>query len=378
MPQGVRVRVSPPAQILFHLMIVQDFIASEVTNKIQEISFSWESPSNIALVKYWGKNPDQTPKNPSISFTLSDCKTTTSVLFKRIDKNSKVVDFDLIFEGKKNVSFRPKIENFFSKIQVYCPYLLDYQLTISSTNSFPHSSGIASSASSMSALSLCIMSFEKNLTSIDNDFFFKKASFISRIGSGSACRSIYGGVNFWGNHQEIKNSSDLYSVELQQDISPKFNNYRDVILLIDEKEKEVSSSVGHELMNNNPFSKVRFAAANDNIINLMRILKSGDLIGFCELVESEALMLHSLMMSSNPSYILMKPETLTVIKRIQDFRKKTDIPVCFTLDAGANVHVLFPDKFSSEVMAFIKKHLSSLCKNGKFISDSIGLGPKQI
>ncbi|NBV73285.1 hypothetical protein EBR61_03350, partial [bacterium] len=79
---------------------------------------------------------------------------------KRIDKNSKVVDFDLIFEGKKNVSFRPKIENFFSKIQVYCPYLLDYQLTISSTNSFPHSSGIASSASSMSALSLCIMSFE--------------------------------------------------------------------------------------------------------------------------------------------------------------------------------------------------------------------------
>ena len=77
-------------------MIVQDFIASEVTNKIQEISFSWESPSNIALVKYWGKNPDQTPKNPSISFTLSDCKTTTSVLFKRIDKNSKVVDLSLI------------------------------------------------------------------------------------------------------------------------------------------------------------------------------------------------------------------------------------------------------------------------------------------
>ena len=159
----------------------------------------------------------------------------------------------------------------------------------------------------------------------------EKASFISRIGSGSACRSIYGGVNFWGKHKVLNNSSDLYSIKLHKNISPKFNNYRDVILLIDEKEKEVSSSVGHELMNNNPFSKVRFAAANDNIINLMRILKSGDLIDFCELVESEALMLHSLMMSSNPSYILMKPETLTVIKRIQDFRKKTDIifPIFF-------------------------------------------------
>ncbi len=378
MPQGVRVRVSPPAQILFHLMIVQDFIASEVTNKIQEIYFSWESPSNIALVKYWGKNPDQTPKNPSISFTLSDCKTKTSVTFKRIEKKSDEIDFDLIFEGNKNTLFRPKIVKFFSKIQNYCPYLLNYHLLISSSNSFPHSSGIASSASSMSALSLCIMSLEKKLTTIDDDFFFKKASFISRIGSGSACRSIYGGVNFWGKHKALNNSSDLYSIRLNKNISPKFNNYRDVILLIDEKEKEVSSSVGHELMNNNPFSKVRFATANNNIINLMRILKSGDLIDFCELVESEALMLHSLMMNSNPSYILMKPETLTVIKSIQDFRKESDIPVCFTLDAGANVHVLFPDKFSSEVMTFIKKHLSSLCKNGKFISDSIGLGPKQI
>ena len=79
MPQGVRVRVSPPAQIHFHLMIIQDFIANEVTNKIDEISFSWESPSNIALVKYWGKNPDQTPKNSSISFTLSNCTTKTSI-----------------------------------------------------------------------------------------------------------------------------------------------------------------------------------------------------------------------------------------------------------------------------------------------------------
>ena len=149
-------------------------------------------------MKYWGKNPDQTPKNSSISFTLSNCTTKTSVLFKRIDKTSENIGFDLIFDGKKNTSFRPKIVKFFSIIQEYCPYLKDYHLLISSSNSFPHSSGIASSASSMSALSLCIMSLEKKLTLIDDDYFFKKASFISRIGSGSACRSVYGGVNFWG------------------------------------------------------------------------------------------------------------------------------------------------------------------------------------
>ena len=164
---------------------------------------------------------------------------------------------------------------------------------------------------------------------------------------------------------------------LSKNISPKFNNYRDVILIIDDKEKEVSSSVGHGLMNDNPFSKVRFNAANNNITKLLEILASGNLNDFCELIEGEALMLHSLMMNSNPSYILMKPETLEVIERIQDFRENSEIPVCFTLDAGANVHVLFPENFSKEVMTFIEKELASMCKGGRFITDFIGEGPKQ-
>ena len=108
------------------------------------------------------------------------------------------------------------------------------------------------------------------------------------------------------------------------------------------------------------------------------ILKNGNLHEFCLLVESEALTLHSLMMSSNPSYILMKPETLTVITKIQKFRKDSKIPVCFTLDAGANVHVLYPDKFSKDVMDFIKDQLSPFCEKRKFISDKMGDGPKQI
>ena len=378
MPQGVRVRVSPPAQIHIHLMIIEEFISKKVTTKIDEISFSWESPSNIALVKYWGKNHDQTPKNPSISFTLSNCTTKTTVLFKRIDKASKIVGFDFTFEGKKNAAFIPKIEKFFSSIQNYCPFLLDFHLTISSSNSFPHSSGIASSASGMSALSLCITSLEKELNYIDNDFFYKKASFISRIGSGSACRSIYGGINFWGKSSTFTEGSDFYSVALTKNISSNFKNYKDTILIIDDNKKDISSSIGHELMNNNPFSKLRFKEAKNNISALMQILKFGDLFKFCELVESEALMLHALMMTSTPSYILMKAQTLNVINEIQRFRNLSKIPLCFTLDAGANVHILYPEKFSNDVTSFIIKKLSQFCVNEKFISDSVGKGPKQI
>jgi len=361
-----------------HLMLIQEFISKEISAEVNEVSFSWESPSNIALVKYWGKNLDQTPKNPSISFTLSDCKTTTSVLFKKIKNTSKIIDFELFFEGERNISFRTKIEKFFSSIVGYCPFLSDYHLTISSSNSFPHSSGIASSASAMSALSLCIMSLEKELTLIDDEFFYKKASFISRIGSGSACRSIYGGINFWGTHSDFSFGSDLYSTQISKSISSKFHNYRDAILIIDEGKKEVSSSVGHELMNDNPFSQIRFKLAKNNISKLMRILESGNLNEFCNLVESEALMLHSLMMSSTPSYVLMKPATLSVINLIREFRKDSNIPVCFTLDAGANVHILFPENFSQEVINFIKKKLSVFCVKQKYILDFMGTGPKQI
>ena len=378
MPQGVRVRVSPPAQIHSHLMNLEEFIPNKINNEADDLSFSWEAPSNIALVKYWGKNSDQTPKNPSISFTLSNCKTTTTVLFKKITNNDDLVNFDFYFEGKLNIDFRPKIEIFFTKIKKYCPYLLQYHLTIKSSNSFPHSSGIASSASGMSALSLCIMSLEKKLTGVDDSFMYKKASFISRIGSGSACRSIYGGINFWGNHSEFSNSSDLYSVKLNKNISSNFNNYRDTILIIDNHVKEVSSSVGHKLMNNHPLAKVRFDQAFQNISKLKSILSSGDLNKFCHLVEGEALMLHSLMMSSDPSYILMKPETLAVINLIKDFRKKSKIPVCFTLDAGANVHVLYPEIFTDQVMKFIKNRLLKYCENQEIITDMIGDGPKQI
>ena len=118
--------------------------------------------------------------------------------------------------------------------------------------------------------------------------------------------------------------------------------------------------------------------ANNNISKLMNILKSGDLNEFCKLVESEALMLHALMMSSNPSYILMKPATLSVIDKIRQFRMNSKIPVCFTLDAGANVHILFPEKFSKQVMIFIESELSVLCINKKYISDLMGIGPKKL
>ena len=361
-------------------MKLDRFICKGYRSHEDSLKFSWSSPSNIALVKYWGKNKDQTPKNSSISFTLSNCNTKTSVVFSKIEKKLDAVHFTISYDGKMQNDFRPKIEKYFASIIQYCPYLLHFNLEINTKNTFPHSSGIASSASGMSALSLCVMSLEKEITKDDlsANFFFLKASFLSRIGSGSACRSVYGGFNIWGKHKDFEQSSDLFSVQLNQSISTEFENFQDTILLVDENQKDVSSSAGHSLMDNHPFSMDRYMIANKNTSALKIILEKGDLFAFCELVEKEAMMLHSLMMTSSPSYVLMKPETLEIIDKIKSFRNRNKVPVCFTLDAGANVHVLYPEKDSKSVLDFINSKLSKYCFQGKFIKDHLGKGPEKI
>lgn len=340
-------------------------------------SFTFSAPSNIALVKYWGKKDHQIPANPSLSFTLNHCKTITTLQFE--PKSEKGISFDLLFEGQPKESFRPKIQKYFERIQELCPYILDYHFTIDTKNTFPHSSGIASSASGMAALSANIIALEKMISTDKKEAYYnEKASLLARLGSGSACRSIKGNIVVWGETASIENSSDLFGVAFPYEVHSIFENYQDTILLVDKGEKQVSSTVGHELMHNHPFAERRFQQAHENIERLKTVLKSGDLEQFIALVESEALTLHAMMMTSMPYFILMKPNTLKIIQQLWKFRQETKTPVCFTLDAGANVHVLYPEKYKKEVQHFIENQLAAYCQNGQFINDEMGFGIKEL
>ncbi|WP_296311183.1 diphosphomevalonate/mevalonate 3,5-bisphosphate decarboxylase family protein [Winogradskyella sp. UBA3174] len=357
-------------------MTEQDFILKTYNSNIKSGSVKWSSPSNIALVKYWGKKENQIPENPSISFTLSDCKTITEVIYTK--KKSNDFSFDVFFEGKKNEAFKPKIQTFFERIETYMPFLRDYYFKIETSNTFPHSSGIASSASGMSAIALCLMSIEEDLdTDHIDDYFNQKASFLARLGSGSACRSIEGELVVWGKNESTE-SSDLFGVKFEGEVHPNFKEYQDAILLVDKGEKQVSSTVGHKLMFGHPFAKERFSQAHNNLAELKAILASGDLKAFVKIVESEALTLHAMMMTSMPYFILMKPNTLEIINKIWAYRSENDSNICFTLDAGANVHVLFPKAEKEQVYEFIKSELVAYCQNGHYICDSIGKGAKRL
>ncbi len=375
-----------------------DFIPSKYQELVEKGTFKWSAPSNIALVKYWGKKENsfqdkQIPANPSISFTLNNCKTITSLHFvKRNLENTGATElnfsFDLLFEGKPKKDFEPKIFNFFERIEQYMPFLKDYHFTIDTQNTFPHSSGIASSASGIAALSMNLMSLEKLLNpQMTDDYFYKKASFLARLGSGSACRSVKGSVVIWGQerdnsckskHSNNAESSDLFGVEFSSAIHESFRNYQDTILLVDKGEKVVSSTVGHNLMHGHPFAERRFEQAHENLSKIKTVLENGDLEEFMKIVESEALTLHAMMMASMPYFILMKPNTLQIINCIWKFRNDTKTPVCFTLDAGANVHVLYPKNVANKVLQFIKDELVGYCENGHYICDEIGNGSELI
>ncbi|MBC2844352.1 diphosphomevalonate/mevalonate 3,5-bisphosphate decarboxylase family protein [Winogradskyella flava] len=357
-------------------MTEQDFILKSYNSNIKSGSVKWSAPSNIALVKYWGKKENQIPENPSISFTLSNCKTITEVTYTKKEDNA--LSFDVFFEDKLNEAFKPKIQTFFERIETYMPFLRDYHFKIETSNTFPHSSGIASSASGMSALALCLLSIEEDLgVDYADDYFNKKASFLARLGSGSACRSIEGELVVWGQNKSTE-SSDLFGIKYDGEVHSNFKNYQDTILLVDKGEKQVSSTVGHKLMFGHPFAKERFAQAHDNIADLKAILASGDFKAFIKIVESEALTLHAMMMTSMPYFILMKPNTLEIINKIWKFREDTNSNICFTLDAGANVHVLYPEMEKDIILQFIKNDLVSHCQNDHFISDSIGKGAQLI
>ncbi len=360
-------------------MTQEEFIPLPYPNTVVEGVVKWKSPSNIALVKYWGKKENQIPANPSISFTLNACATTTKVSYKKLNAKGTDFSFDLFFEGKPKEGFKPKIETFLTRIEEYLPFLKNYHFTIETSNSFPHSSGIASSASAMSALALCFMSLEKELNpDMTADYFKNKASFLARLGSGSACRSIEGTLVQWGKHKNTSGSTNLYGIKYPNKVHPIFKNYHDTILLVDKGQKQVSSTVGHNLMHNHPYAAQRFAQAHKNLDELETVFKEGNLKRFIEIVESEALTLHAMMMTSMPYFILIKPNTLEIINKIWEFRAITKLNICFTLDAGANIHILYPESEKEQVYQFIKDKLVVYCENEQYLCDRIGVGAKQI
>ncbi len=358
---------------------------------------SWRAPSNIALIKYWGKYGLQLPRNPSMSFTLSACHTNMHL---HVTPGANSPGLVVLYDGQPRPSFEPKILIFLARLQDLFPWLATASIVIDSHNTFPYGVGIASSASAMSAMALCLsdinnqirgpanqegisenlleLAAKKSTTTLDN-LSLQKVSQLARLGSGSACRSVYPIASIWGKTENLDESSDSFAIPWGDHVSSVFKDYQDTILIVSSSEKSVPSTAGHQLMDKHPYAEIRYAEAGRNITRLVECMRRDDALdSFISIVESEALQLHAMMMSGETPFILIKPGTVAIIKEIWRFRRESNIPVCFTLDAGPNVHLLYPLSHKEKILDWVVSELVQYCSSGKYILDHIGYGPEKI
>lgn len=337
----------------------------------QAIEFQSEisAPANIAWVKYWGKKGHQLPANPSLSLTLKESVTHTKLSATPADE----LKVELLFEGSLGVAFGKKIETYLAHLTKDLPLLGRYHYKIESRNTFPHSSGIASSASSQAALAILIGRLLAKASSSELDM--NAVGSLARLGSGSACRSLMGGFVSWGESEYLPGSSDLHATEVIN-VHNDFKQTRDCILIVSSKEKEVSSRQGHSHMLAHPYAAARTQQANLHYQETLSALKVGDWQKAGEIMEADALALHALMMTGHPGFILLEPGSLEIIRLVRLFRQDSKVPVYFTIDAGPNIHLIYPEEAHVKVEAFVRHELLRLTEKGTgVIWDRLGMGP---
>lgn len=332
--------------------------------------YGWRCAPNIAIVKYWGKHPGQLPASPSVSMTLKESVTETFVSFTEDEKGVR-----FIFNGEPEPSFSRRIEKYFGTLGKVVPWLEGVGAVIESRNNFPHSAGIASSASAFGALALCVTEAHHDRGFLSDDQFYPFASNLARMGSGSAARSVFGGFTLWGETPGVTGSSDLEAIPLQH-IHENFSDMRDLIVVVSDRKKSVSSSAGHELMEHHPFAGQRYGLARGRAAAMPAILRDGDVETFSRITIAEGLGLHALMLTSDPPVNLLEPLSVEIIRLADRFRAETGLPLAYTLDAGPNVHLIFPGSMAGEMARFTGELPASCDGRIRLIEDRRGDGPQ--
>jgi diphosphomevalonate decarboxylase len=278
---------------------------------------------NIAFIKYWGNRNEtlRLPVNGSISMNLDGLDTRTSVTFSdSSDQDSLTINARPIAGlGLKRVST-------FLDLVRQLVGIKEHADVVSQSN-FPTGAGIASSAAAFAALALAATrSAGLGLNEID-------LSRLARRGSGSASRSIPAGFVEW---QVGTGETDSYAVSIAP---PTYWDLADCIVVVSSEHKSTGSTEGHVLAGTSPLQLARVADAPRRLEICRNAILRRDFAAFAEVVELDSNLMHAVMMTSRPSLFYWQASTLTVMQAVRAERSK-GLPVCYTIDAGPNVHVI--------------------------------------
>jgi diphosphomevalonate decarboxylase len=293
--------------------------------------------SNIAFIKYWGvADPAlNLPLNGSISMTLADAHTTTTVAWDRpgmLAEDLIVVD-DVVQTGASAARIGRHLDRMRAMAGV------NHRAHVVSRNNFPMASGIASSASGFAALTVA------GCRALGLELGDAQLSALARLGSGSACRSIFGGYVRWDRgHDDASSTAHPIFAADHWDL-------RDVVAVVSHAAKAVSSEAGHRLAATSPLNAARVAFAEVALEEVEDAIRRRDLAALGPLLEQDALAMHAVMMTGSPSLLYWLPGTLEIIDAARRWRERDGLPVYFTIDAGPNVHLICPAAVVDEVQA---------------------------
>ncbi|HEY7213578.1 MAG TPA: diphosphomevalonate decarboxylase [Thermoanaerobaculia bacterium] len=324
------------------------------------------APANIAFIKYWGAHDLERalPMNSSISMTLEECVTQCTVELLDHSGTDEIwlAEPDGGF-GTPEPEYAQRMRDQLNRVRKWADR--KEAVRVATRNTFPTAGGLASSASGFAALTLAAA-----------DAFGKKASakdlsiLARRSGSGSACRSVFGGFVEWTASKGNGDSDeDSYARQLAD---AEHWDLRNVIAVVEIGPKTVSSIEGHRRAFSSPYFEKRQELLPQRLEKVRRAIRERDLAALGPVIEEEAIDLHLIAMSSHPPIFYWSPGTLAVLRAVRELRQE-GLAAWATMDAGANVHVLC-DTDSEEDVA---ERLEDLPAVGFVIRDGVGPGPEE-
>ncbi len=289
---------------------------------------------NIAFIKYWGDRERalRLPANGSISMNLDGLYTRTEVVFDpAIQQDSLTLDgHSITGSGLERVSA------LLERVRRMAGMALHAR--VSSENNFPAGAGLASSASAFAALSLA------SSAAAGLQLSEQELSRLARTGSGSACRSVPGGFVEW---QMGEGDQDSYAFSIA---SPAHWRLVDCVAIVSHEHKPTGSTEGHARAQTSPLHAARLAEVGRLLVDCRHAILSRDFEALARAIEMDCHLMHAVMMTSMPALIYWQPATLEVMQAVRDWRE-AGLPVCYTIDAGPNVHVICEEQVATQVRA---------------------------
>lgn len=288
--------------------------------------------SNIAFIKYWGNRDEnlRLPQSPSLSMNLNGLYTQTTVVWHK-DVSTHTMKLNGNTANDKSLQ---RVSSYLEQFKGR--YGVEGYAHVESMNNFPTGVGIASSASAFAALALAAT------TAANLDLTERDLSALARLGSGSASRSIPGGFVEW-------HAGDSHETSFAETFAPVDHwGLVDVIAIVSSEHKTTGSTEGHKIAPTSDLQKARLDGAAQRLSACKNAVLERDFERFAEVVELDSNLMHAVMMTSRPSLFYWQPASIQIMQFVREWRQE-GIPVCYTLDAGPNVHCLCLSDSADEI-----------------------------